>query len=146
MTSPPGTAPCGASSSAEMGVTLASQGRELLWALVWGLGVGLCYDLLRPLRRRAGKLPAAMLDGLFSLLAGLGAFLYAMGVGGGRAGLWALTCMLLGFLLYLHFPSRLLLPAITAGETLFLNLMASCKKILVKSAISLKLFFQNMRK
>ncbi len=87
----------------------------LLLALGLGLLTGLLYDLLRPPRRRTGPAAAAALDLLFCLLSGVGAFLFAMGAGSGRLGLWELTAMLLGFLLYLHSISPLLLPRFTAA-------------------------------
>ena len=56
----------------------------------------------------------ALLDLLFCLLAGIGAFLYGMSAGNGRLGLWDLTGVLTGFLLYMHILSPLLLPRFTA--------------------------------
>ena len=129
-----------------MGVELRGQALALLWAVALGLAIGLCYDLLRPIRYWAGRVLGALLDVLFCLLAGGGAFLYAMGADNGRLGLWELGAMLLGFLFYLHFPSRLLLPIFSALADLCLKIMASCKKILDKCVFSLKRFFQNVRK
>ena len=77
----------------------------LLTALLLGAGMGLLYDLLRPLRHRAGRM-VPLLDIAFALLAGIGAFLFAMSAETGRLGLWDLTVMLLGFLLWLYFLSR----------------------------------------
>lgn len=71
----------------------------LLPALLLGAAIGLLYDLLRPLRRRAGR-AAPIFDGVFSLLSGLGAFCYAMTAGNGRLGMWELASMLSGFLLW----------------------------------------------
>ncbi len=69
----------------------------LLPALLLGTAIGLLYDLLRPLRRRAGR-AAPVFDALFTLLSGLGAFCYAMASDSGRLGVWELAAMLLGFL------------------------------------------------
>ena len=77
----------------------------LLPALLAGAALGLLYDLLRPLRRRAGR-AAPLLDGLFSLLGGIAAFLYAMGAGDGRPEIWELAAMLAGFLLWEHVLCR----------------------------------------
>lgn len=77
----------------------------LLTALVFGLSLGLLYDLMRPLRRRAGR-AGPLLDVLFALLSGLAAFLFAMGAENGRMGQWELAAMLAGFLLWLNFLSR----------------------------------------
>ena len=62
------------------------QAIRLLLALLLGLGTGLLYDLLRPLRRAAGMIAAAGLVALFCLLTGAGIFLFAMGAGGREAG------------------------------------------------------------
>ena len=77
----------------------------LLTALVFGLSLGLLYDLIRHLRRRAGR-AGPLLDVLFALLSGLAAFLFAMGAENGRMGQWELAAMLAGFLLWLNFLSR----------------------------------------
>ncbi len=74
-------------------------------ALLLGLALGLLYDLLRPLRHRAGR-AAPLLDLLFSLLAGASSFLFAMRAPGGRMGLWELAAALLGFLLWEHYLCR----------------------------------------
>ena len=76
----------------------------LLPALLLGIGLGLIYDLLRPLRRHVEK-AAAWTDVLFVLLAGAAAFALAMCVPDGRLGLWSLAAALLGFLLQLHLLS-----------------------------------------
>ena len=110
-----------------MGTPLRTQALRLVLALLLGLGEGLLYDLLRPPRRRLGRC-AALPDLLFSLCAGLLAFLFAMGAGSGRLGLWELTSILLGFLLYLYAFSPLLLPLLERGTETWLNIIASCKK------------------
>ena len=62
MTSLPVPARCGQGCSAEMEISLGQQALRLLMALLLGLGTGLLYDLLRPLRRAAGTVAAAGLD------------------------------------------------------------------------------------
>lgn len=74
-------------------------------ALLLGVGLGLLYDLLRPVRHRAGG-AAPLLDLLFAVLAGFAAFLFAMRAQSGRMGLWELTAALAGFLLWEHFLRR----------------------------------------
>ena len=71
-----------------MEISLGLQSLRLLLALLLGLGTGLLYDLLRPLRRAAGIAAAAGLDALFCLLTGTGIFLFAMGAGDGKLGQW----------------------------------------------------------
>ena len=123
--------------------------REQLWALLLALALGalagLLYDFLRPPRRRTGPAAGALLDILFCLLSGGGAFLYAMSAGNGRLGLWDLTAMLLGFLLYLHTLSPIMLRLFTAELDLCGRVMARCKKIIKKLVISAKNCFQNVR-
>ncbi len=93
-----------------METSLRAQALSLLPALLLGMGLGLLYDLLRPPRRRAGGLSAALLDLFFALSAGAAAFLNALASSGGRLGLWELSCTLAGFLFYLYALSPLLLP------------------------------------
>ena len=112
----------------------------LLWATV-----GLLYDLLRPPRHSTALGVGALLDLLFCLLAGTGAFFYAMSAGNGRLGLWDLTGMLLGFLLYMHTLSPLLLRLFTAELDFCARVIGECKKRINKLAISAKNRFQNMR-
>lgn len=76
----------------------------LLPGLLLGIGLGMLYDLLRPLRRSAGPW-AALLDVCFALLAGAAAFAAAMHAADGRLGLWSLAAALLGFLIQLYFLS-----------------------------------------
>ncbi len=74
----------------------------LAQALLLGLALVLLYDLLRPLRRRAGR-AAPLLDVLFAVLSGLAVFLFAMRAPSGRLGQWELSAALGGFLLGEHF-------------------------------------------
>ena len=125
---------------------LQQQALGLLGALLLGLALGLAYDLLRPPRRAAGPLAAALLDVLFCLTAALAAFLYAMRASDGRLGLWELTASFSGFLLYLHRLSPLFLPLLQRGWQLLFRIIGSCKKISVKCQISAKKNFQKVRK
>lgn len=74
-------------------------------ALLLGFGLALLYDLLRPLRHRAGG-AAHLLDLSFSVLAGAAVFLFAMRAPTGRIGLWELAAALTGFLLWEHVLCR----------------------------------------
>ena len=87
-----------------MTAPLAREAAVLLPALLLGIGLGLLYDLLRPLRRRVER-AAAWTDALFALFAGAAAFALAMCAPDGRLGLWSLTAALLAFLLQLHLLS-----------------------------------------
>ena len=122
MRNPPGAACCPASFP-EMGIRPSAQALELLEALLLGVGLGLGYDLLRPPRRRSGRLGGSLLDLLFALLAGAAAFLSAMNNSGGRTGLWELSATLLGFLLYLYALSPAVLPLLEGWYRVMFNTM-----------------------
>ena len=111
-----------------METSLARQALALLEALALGAGLGLSYDLLRPPRHRLPPGPSALLDGLFALLAGAAVFLFAMGAGGGRLGLWELAAALLGALGYLHLLSPRVLPLLELPYRVIEYIMRSCKK------------------
>ena len=105
-----------------MAVALDDQLRRLLTAAALGALLALAYDLLRPPRRRTGPFVNAALDLLYALFAGSALFLYAMGAGSGRLGLWELGAAAAGFALYMALLSPLLLPvfsrALDAGAAL----------------------------
>ena len=122
MRNQPGAACCPASFP-EMGIHPSAQALELLEALLLGVGLGLGYDLLRPPRRRSGRLGGSLLDLLFALLAGAAAFLSAMNSSGGRTGLWELSATLLGFLLYLYALSPAVLPLLEGWCRVMFNTM-----------------------
>lgn len=117
----------------------------LLLALTLGALAGIIYDLLRPLRRRAGHGPGAALDALFCLITGAALFTYAMGAGNGRLGLWELAAALLGFLAYMHTLSDPILKFFTAILDGLCKAAVFCKKIIKKTALSAKSIFQKVR-
>ena len=63
---------------------------------------GLFYDLIRPFRRRCGRVGRGATDALFCLLAAASLFAFAMGAGNGRLGQWELCFALAGFLSWLY--------------------------------------------
>ncbi len=65
--------------------------RELLLALALGTGLGLLYDLLRPLRH--GRWKTAFTDALYTLLLFTALMLFALYAGRGRLRLFALAAM-----------------------------------------------------
>ncbi len=93
-----------------MELKISEQARLLVLAHAGGWLMGLIYDLLRPPRRRLTKTWASMLDVIFCIVAGAGTFIFAMGAGSGRLGVWELAAALMGFLLYLYTLSRFLEP------------------------------------
>lgn len=146
MRSRPAAAVSGRGFSADMELSLHRQLLSLVTSFLLGLGLGLGYDLLRPPRYRGGAFAGALLDVLFSLLAGAAIFLCAMGVGEGRLGLWELCASTLGFLLYFPLFSPMILPLLTQGFRLLCSWIAWCKKVCVRCRISAKKNFQIVRK
>lgn len=144
MTSLPVPARCGPGCSAEMEISLGRQALRLLLALLLGLGTGLLYDLLRPLRRAAGMVAAALLDALFCLLTGAGVFLFAMSAGDGKLGQWELCASLLGFLAWLYLISPLVLPIFEKIRRLLASALSLCKKCLKIFLHFTKFFFQKL--
>ena len=89
-----------------MEVSIHSQALGLLSFCLLGLGLGLCYDLLR-LPRYALSHPL-LWDGLFCALAAAGCFCLSMERG--RLGPWDLLSALACFCLYLNFMSNWIFP------------------------------------
>ena len=89
-------------------MSISSQLTELLRFALLGLGLGLLYDLMRPMRY-SGK-AALLWDGLFCAAAGVGCFVLSMARG--RLGIWNLAATLMIFCAYINFLSPLLLPGI----------------------------------
>lgn len=129
-----------------MELDLRRQGLALLLALLLGAGIGLAYDLLRPPRRRLGPLAGALLDLLFSAASGCAAFAYAMGVGDGRLGIWALGAALTGFLLYMHSLSAPLLRLFTKLLDILCAGAAAAKKTASRLLSSAKKALRPVRK
>ena len=90
-----------------MELSIRAQALSLLFACGLGAGLGLLYDLLRPIRRRAGN---GLWDFLFCLCAASLAFLFGMHAENGVLGTGEILLSLTGLLLYLRLFSPLLLP------------------------------------
>ena len=128
-----------------MNLSIAHQGGGLLLSLAMGLGLGLVYDLLRPPRRAGGTLRTRLLDALFAVTAAVALFFFAMASGDGRLGTWELAAALLGFLLYMHLLSPLLLPPV---EKIFRGVGAfliRLEKLIKKVQNKLKKLFPKIR-
>ena len=125
-----------------MRTELARQAAALLLASALGLASGLLYDLLRPSRRALPQPWAALTDLLYGLCAFTGLFFYAMSAGDGRLGLWELSAALLGFLLYLHALSPLLLPLFTAAAAILGKALVKLGKCMKKIEEKQKKCFQ----
>ena len=89
-----------------MELSIASQLLSLICFAALGLGLGLLYDVLRPLRYQNSG--GFFWDMLFCSIAAFGCFTLAMGRG--KANTWELAAALLFFCLYIHYLSPMLLP------------------------------------
>ena len=93
-----------------MEIAVGAQALGLVLAFVMGAGMGVLYDVLRPLRRRSGRGGAAALDALYMLLCGALSFVFAMGAGSGKLGMWELAATLAGFAGYMYTLSDAVFP------------------------------------
>lgn len=132
--------------SADMALSLEHQALCLVLAFVLGALLGLAYDIIRPLRRRCGRICAAVLDAVFAFMCGLFAFCFAMGAGSGRLGLWELFAMLLGFCAYMYTVSDRVYAVFDGGFSLILRLAARTKNLIKKIANLAKFLFRKVRK
>ena len=90
-----------------MELTLRTQAVSLLLAFMGGIGLGLLYDLLRPIRRRCGD---TLWDLLFCLTAAALCFAFAMRSETGTLGTMDLAASLFALLLYFHLLSPIGFP------------------------------------
>ena len=127
-----------------MGQSIEEQALELLAFLLGGALLGLAYDMLRPIRRAAGRGGGA-LDVLFCAAGGALFFLLAMRTGSGRMGTWSLAAAAVGFCMYMQTLSALLLPAFTAVNTAAAGAARGCKKVIKKFCKYAKSIFQKSR-
>ena len=127
-----------------MGQSIEGQALELLAFLLGGAMLGLVYDMLRPIRRAAGRGGGA-LDVLFCAAGGALFFLLAMRTGSGRMGTWSLAAAAVGFCMYMQTLSAVLLPAFTAVDTAAAGAARGCKKVIKKFRKYAKSIFQKSR-
>lgn len=136
---------CGrACSAADVGQSIEGQALELLAFLLGGALLGLAYDMLRPIRRAAGRGGGA-LDVLFCALGGALFFLLAMRAGSGRMGTWSLAAAAVGFCMYMQTLSTVLLPVFTAVDTAVSGAAQGCKKVIKKFCKYAKSIFKKSR-
>lgn len=144
MRSLPPPARCGRGSSADnMDIRLQDQAAALLLAFVLGAALGFFYDLLRPVRRASPHSLSLCFDALFCLVSGYAAFCFAMAAGDGRLGTWELCSAALGFALYMHTLSALILRVTKKMWRAAGRALAWSKKNIKKTAFSAKLVFKN---
>ena len=136
---------CGrACSPADVEQSIEGQALELLAFLVGGVLLGLAYDMLRPIRRAAGRGGGA-LDVLFCAAGGALFFLLAMRSESGRMGTWSLAAAAVGFCMYMHTLSAHLLPVFAAVDTAAVQAGQGCKKVIKKFCKYAKSIFQKSR-
>lgn len=145
MTSAHRRARCGrACSAADVGQSIEGQVLELLAFLLGGVLLGLAYDMLRPIRRAAGRGGGA-LDVLFCAAGGALFFLLAMRSESGRMGTWSLAAAAVGFCMYMHTLSAVLLPVFAAVDAAAVRAAQGCKEVIKKFCKYAKSIFQKSR-
>ena len=127
-----------------MGQSIEGQALELLAFLLGGVLLGLTYDMLRPIRRAAGR-GGGVMDVLFCALGGVLFFLLAMRTGSGRMGTWSLAAAAVGFCMYMHTLSTVMLPVFTAVDAAAVRAGQGCKKVIKKFCKYAKSIFQKSR-
>ena len=126
-----------------MGVDIRAQALSMLLGCALGAGLGLLYDLLRPIRRRGGE---ALWDLLFCLAAAAAAFLFAMRAENGVLGVGEVLACFAGLLLYgqlLSAPVRGLWEHVVQKIGVMLHKTQNIVKKVPRGA---KKLFQNRRK
>ena len=116
---------------------------ELARALLLGISAGFFYDVLRPLRYKAGHAEAA--DILFCTTFGALIFLYFMKNEYAAPGPWQVLLIPVGFWLYNISLSGHVIPIFTVLLEKFIKTYAKSEKIMKNLLISAKNIFQNMR-
>ena len=85
------------------------------------------------------------LELLAFLLGGALFFLLAMRAGSGRMGTWSLAAAAVGFCMYMHTLSALLLPVFAAVDAAAVRAAQECKKVIKKFCKYAKSIFQKSR-
>lgn len=122
-----------------MDLSIRLQAVSLLLACALGMGLGLLYDLLRPIRRRSGNL---VWDLLFCFCAAVSAFLFAMRSPAAVLGTGDLLLALFGLLAYFHLLSPALLPVFGKIDCTFGAFWINTQNCLKKVAQTAKKLFQ----
>lgn len=122
-----------------MELSIGTQALRLGIFSLLGLGLGLVYDSLRPIRYCSGF--SVIWDMVFCLTAAAGCFVLSMD--SGRLGLWELMAVLLLFCLYINFLSPLLLPPYMKCFKTFCQICSLLSDKIKKIPIFAKKFFTN---
>ena len=124
-----------------MALSIRAQTLSLLLAFGLGMGLGLLYDLLRPIRRRGGD---TFWDGLYCLCAAGSAFLLAMRAENGVLGTGELLLSLLGLLTYFRFLTPVCFPIFEHTAAKIGVLLANAQLFAKKLAFLQKNSFKNL--
>jgi len=122
-----------------MELSIGTQALRLGLFSLLGLGLGLFYDSLRPIRYLSKC--SVIWDGIFCLLAAAGCFILSMD--SGRLGLWELMAALLLFCLYINFLSPFLLPPYLKCFKTFGRICSLLSDKIKKTSGFAKKFFTN---
>jgi len=123
-------------------LSIRAQALSGLAACALGLGLGLLYDLLRPVRRHGGS---GLWDFLFCLLSAAAAFLFAMRSPNGVFGSAELLLTLLGLLLYFELLSPFILPVFGYCDRKFGAFCINTQNFVKKVSQTAKKLFQKRR-
>jgi len=125
-----------------MGVDIRAQALSLLLGCALGGGLGLLYDLLRPLRRLGGD---TLWDLLFCLTAAAAAFLFAMRAENGVLGTGEVLACFAGLALYGQLLSAHVRCMWESGVQKFGAIFCKAQNIAKKVPRGAKKLFQNRR-
>ena len=133
--------------SSDMEISVTQQAVQLCASLASGAALGLCYDLLRTMRRRCSKAAAQLLDLLFWLTAAAALFVFGMDIGLGQLRLFMIFGAGAGILLYFGALSPFVTRVFSAVANAFAQVLHICARPFVKVAEMLKkagLFFKKL--
>lgn len=123
---------------------ISRQGLLIIFAFALGAILGICYDLIHPLRRRLRGFGKAAADLIFAFLSALMLFTFSMSAGNGRLGLWELTFALMGFLCYLYTISDKVYAFFDGELTLLVSGAKKIVSFLKKAEKSAKKLFKKL--
>ena len=125
-----------------MGLEIRAEALSLLLGCAMGAGLGLLYDLLRPIRHRTR---AWFWDLLFCLCAAGSAFLFAMRSESGVLGTGELLMSFLGMFSYFRLLSPVFLPLFDAFVTEIGVFLVNTQVLIKKVGFFAKKLFHNLQ-
>lgn len=125
-----------------MTLRIRAQAVSLLLGFVLGVGLGLFYDALRPIRRRSGDL---VWDTLYCLFAAAAGFVFAMRAPDGVPGTGELLLTLFGLVLYFQLLSPVIFPIFGKIDGLIGVFWINTRKTGKNFLLFAKKLFQNLQ-